>query len=470
MTGFVEEYARLYPEVMRPDRGLGKVLATGEPEIYPRITDEMVVQSAKDERHLALLRRLGLSASILVPLSSRGKVLGALRLLGAGTGRFYGEDDVQLARDLARRAAIAIENARLHRAVLDQQQELQLSHAAAHMGSWSWDVIRQTVLWSDEFKALHGLDPHTQPTLEQAFDMVHEDDRERVRAELNRVIDSAETQFNYEHRSLTADGRIIWLQNRGRVKRDTARKAVRIAGLSIDITESRLAEQALRRSEKLAAAGRLAATVAHEVNNPLEALVNLIYLARGAAGLPDEAAAHLRIADGELRRMTHIVRQTLGFYRESTVPRDVDLGSLVTEVLELYRSRALTRGITLAQQESDSQLIVHANGGEIKQVVANLVSNAIDATSAGGFVNASVARLPNGIEVSVSDTGSGISEASRKHLFEPFFTTKSDVGTGLGLWVSKGIIEKHRGTISVDPAGPVGTVVRFSLPTGKDGA
>lgn len=467
---FIEEFSRLYPEVILPDHGLGKVLATGEPEFYPRITDEMLVQAAKDEQHLAMIRQVAFNSSILVPLVSRGKVLGAIRLLAGGDGRFYGEDDVQLAQDLARRAAVAIENARLHRAVLEQQHELRLSHAAAHMGSWSLDLRDQTAVWSDEFKALHGVEPDVQPTLVQALGMVHEEDRARVQSELDRVIQSEEVQFSYEHRTVTADGRIIWLQNRGRVKRDGNGKALQVSGLSIDITESRLAEQALRRTEKLAAAGRLAATVAHEVNNPLEALVNLIYLAQGADGLPEDAANHLRIADGELRRMAHIVRQTLGFYRESTIAHDVDLGRLVAEVMDLYRSRAMTRGLTLMQEDHEPGLKVCVNGGEIKQVVANLVSNAIDATPAGGRVTASVRRVGHGLEIVVADTGSGISEQSRKHLFEPFFTTKSDVGTGLGLWVSKGIVEKHGGTIAVDPAGAVGTVVRFSLPMDGDSA
>ncbi len=464
MNQFIEEYARQYPEQIQPESGLGKLLRTGETEFFAHITDEMLVQGTRDEQHLAMIRKLGLNSSILVPLISRGKVLGAIRLLAGGDQRFYDEEDVQLAQDLARRAAVAVENARLHRAVLEQQTELRLSHAAAHMGNWSWDLRDQCVVWSEEFKALHGLSPDGNPTIDEAFAMLHEEDRERVSAELQRVIESNEIQFSYDHRTITADGRTIWLQNRGRVKRDAHGKALQISGLSIDITESRLAEQMLRRTEKLAAAGRLAATVAHEVNNPLEALVNLVYLAQAAEGLPEEAADHLRIADGELRRMAHIVRQTLGFYRESTIAQAADLVQLVAEVLDLYRSRAVTRGISLAQDGTEAELIAHINGGEIKQVVANLISNAIDATPPGGSVAATVRRSGDLLEIVVTDTGSGISEESRKHLFEPFFTTKNDVGTGLGLWVSKGIVEKHGGRISVDPVGTVGTVVRFSLP------
>jgi PAS domain S-box-containing protein len=325
MEYLVQEYAGKYPEVIRPEAGLGMVLATGEPEIYERITDEMVVAVARNEEHLKLLRALGLTSSILVPLIARGKVLGALRLLGAGSGRYFTQDDVHLAQDLARRAAVAIENARLHRAVLEHESELRLSHAAAHMGSWSMDLERDRIFWSDEFKALHGLERETAATYEGGSALVHPEDRDRVLAELKAVLSSDEEFLHFEHRVVTGDGRVAWLQNRGRVKRNEHGKAVTIAGIAIDVTESRLAELALRRTEKLAAAGRLAATVAHEVNNPLESLVNLVYLAQRVDGVPEEAKQHLQIADGELSRMAHIVRQTLGFYRESAIAKDVEL-------------------------------------------------------------------------------------------------------------------------------------------------
>jgi signal transduction histidine kinase len=226
-----------------------------------------------------------------------------------------------------------------------------------------------------------------------------------------------------------------------------------------------MAEQALRRVEKLAAAGRLAATVAHEVNNPLEALVNSVYLAQQATDSP-EVAAHLQLADSELRRITHIVRQTLGFYRESTLPQSTGLLQLVSEVLDLYRSRSVSRGLTLrVGGETADEVFVKVIAGEIKQVLANLIANAIDATPRGGIVEVSVLRCEGGVEIVVSDTGSGISEVNRKHLFEPFFTTKADVGTGLGLWVSKGIVEKHGGSIVVDDAGETGTTFRIRLST-----
>jgi len=466
MAGLAEEYGRRYPERIDPEHGLGRVLRTGEPEVVSPITDAMLAAAVPDGEHLRMLRQFRLSCSVVVPLVSRGEVLGAIRLMGTD-GHYFTASDVKLAIDLGRRAAAAIENARLHKALVEQDAELRLSHAAARMGSWSWDVERDKLFWSEEFKALHGLAPETEPDSELSYALVHPEDRERSRREFWETVESDAMVFSSEHRAMTPDGRVLWLQVRGRIRRNAGGKATWIAGLIIDVTETRLAEQALRRAEKLAAAGRLAATVAHEVNNPLEALVNLVYLAQRAEGLPEEAAETLKVAEGELSRMAHIVRQTLGFYRESTLPKATEMRKLAAQVTELYRSRGASRGVALRGPEGmGEEIVATVIAGEMKQVVANLIANAIDATPSGGAVEVRVAREEDAVEIAVSDTGSGISEANRKHLFEPFFTTKADVGTGLGLWVSKGIVEKHGGTITVDDAGGAGTTVRVRVPVG----
>jgi signal transduction histidine kinase len=140
---------------------------------------------------------------------------------------------------------------------------------------------------------------------------------------------------------------------------------------------------------------------------------------------------------------------------------------LVSEALDLYRSRGASRGVALrAPEGSSKEVFVTVIAGEIKQVLANLIANAIDATPRGGTVATFVARCGDCVEITVSDTGSGIAEVNRKRLFEPFFTTKADVGTGLGLWVSKGIVEKHGGTIAIDGVAGAGTTVRVRLPVG----
>lgn len=465
MLDLAREYSQRFPEEIREDRGLGAALRTGEMEVVPVVTDAMLVAVIRDPEQLRIIRELRLTSSILVPLASRGKVLGAIRLLAAGGERHFTADDVQLASDLARRAAAAIENAQLHRAVVKQQNELRLAHSAARIGTWTMDLVKHQVHWSDEFKQLHGLPLETEASFEGGQLLVHPEDRERITREMDQVLHSDADQIHTENRTVTPEGRTLWIQSRGSVHRNERGEAVSIIGVSMDVTEQRLAEDTLRRTEKLAAAGRLAATVAHEVNNPLEALTNLIYLAASVDDLPADAERYLRTAEGELSRMAHIVRQTLGFYRESVNPRAVDVAEVVHEVAELYRSRAEGRGVQLECDCEDATMIL-ANPGEMRQVVANLLSNAIDATQRGGVVRGAVRRVGTQVEITVTDTGSGITEQHLRRLFEPFFTTKEDVGTGLGLWVSKGIVDKHNGSIEVESHtnGTSGTTFTVRLP------
>jgi signal transduction histidine kinase len=222
----------------------------------------------------------------------------------------------------------------------------------------------------------------------------------------------------------------------------------------------------LRRSEKLAAAGRLAATVAHEINNPLEAVTNLIFLGANAKGLPEEAGGYLEQASEELRRVAHIVSQTLGFYRDSSTPRLTDISVLMRDVLYLYNRKLENRGIRLCRSV-DEGVYAMVIAGEIRQVVANLVANAIDAMPSGGVLGAQVYAHPDSVEIAISDTGHGIPPAELESIFEAFYTTKKDTGTGLGLWVSKSIAEKHHGTLTVKSSQQMedhGTVFTMVLP------
>lgn len=221
--------------------------------------------------------------------------------------------------------------------------------------------------------------------------------------------------------------------------------------VNTDVTQVRLQEEALRKSEKLAAVGQLASSIAHEINNPLEAITNLLYLIRQSESM-EEVQHYTALAQGELARVTDITLQTLRFNRQHSKPVQVDLAELLRTVMALYTGRILVRGI-----DADVKLMptprVLSLEGEIRQVVNNLVRNALDAMSSGGRL---LVRLhpqqdwksgAKGVRITVADTGEGISPEIRPHLFEPFQTTKEMTGTGLGLWVSKGIVEKHGGRI-----------------------
>jgi len=220
-----------------------------------------------------------------------------------------------------------------------------------------------------------------------------------------------------------------------------------------DITTQLQAEEALRRNERLAAMGKLAGIVAHEINNPLEAITNTFYLLRDHPSLNEEARYYAQLADQELARVGHITRQTLSFYRESQKAVVVYLTDLLNDVLELQQTN-------LRRSEIDLETIYKTRGeshgfpGELKQALMNLVSNSIQAMPNGGRLRVRVRntfkkeRHLAGLIISITDSGCGISAEASTRLFEPFFTTKETKGTGLGLWISRGIIEKHEGSLT----------------------
>lgn len=259
--------------------------------------------------------------------------------------------------------------------------------------------------------------------------------------------------YETEYRTTFPDGSVHWIGARGRVIIDEAGQPERMLGVAMDITSNKLAEDAVRKSEKLAAAGRLVATIAHETNNPLEAVTNLLYILRANEKWDENARSYIAQAEHELARIAHVTRQTLGFYRDTNSPHVMDLPKIVEEALSLYLPRIQAKNIRLSC-EYDETVKVTGLPGEIRQVVSNLVANAIDALPATGALRIRVhhcRELNNshrhGGRIVIADNGSGIRPDHRKKLFEPFYTTKQDVGTGLGLWVSREIVQKHGGNI-----------------------
>jgi PAS domain S-box-containing protein len=271
-----------------------------------------------------------------------------------------------------------------------------------------------------------------------------------------------------------SDGAMIPIEDSAAPIRDDRERLVGVVLVFRDATFERKSQELLRKSEKLAAAARLSATVAHEINNPLEAVGNLLFLAQGTAGVPAAAADYLRLAEQELDRISHITRQTLGFYRESKVPNEIDVAALVESVLKIYSNKLRTKNISL-ERHFDKCPLIHGLAGELKQVIANLVSNAADAAPENGTIRVGLSCVETSegkmVEVSVQDDGPGIRPEHHEMIFEPFFTTKKDVGTGLGLWVSKEIIDRHGGRIqalSLNGDGLSGALFNVHLPLGVD--
>ena len=249
------------------------------------------------------------------------------------------------------------------------------------------------------------------------------------------------------------------------------------AAFIADLSLQKKSEEMLRRTEKLAVAGRLAASISHEINNPLEAITNCLYLL-ASTELSGEGRHYLELAQKELDRVTQITVQTLRFYRASTRPALTDVHELVTTVLALFESRFRHQRIEVVRELRSNPRIV-AHDGEIRQLVVNLISNAIDAVGEGGCIIVRTAAARDwaldreGIAITVADNGAGMDEATRARLFEPFFSTKGITGTGLGLWISKEIASKHKGRIRVrsrqrSSGNGSGTVFRFFIPAQKE--
>ncbi len=256
----------------------------------------------------------------------------------------------------------------------------------------------------------------------------------------------------------------------------TQPQQVRWVGVIVlDASDRKRNEEALRRTEKLAATGRLAASIAHEINNPLEAITNLLFLLQNFCQLDETATNYVAMAQHEARRIAEITQQTLRFYRQSTLPTRANLGELLDSVLSIYNGRLNTMNIRV-EREYDAALDLFCFAGELRQVFANLVGNALDASSAGGRLVVRARRSHNwkdrarsGVRFTVADTGTGMEPEVRERAFEAFFTTKEVTGTGLGLWVSQEMIVKHHGLVHLRSrtaisGKPGGTVFQIFIP------
>lgn len=275
-----------------------------------------------------------------------------------------------------------------------------------------------------------------------------------------RVLNTVETatavgqKFQVEFRVRWPNGELHWLESRGTPAPDNPRIW---HGVTIDITDRKNAESALVRSEKLAAIGRLSATVAHEINNPLEAVTNLLFLARTDPQLAEETREYLERADQELARLGSIARRTLTFVRPKTSKGPSDVHDVVESVVAMFQPRCSARGAEIRVVQN-GRLTLPVPADDLRQILTNIVSNACDALPhSGGVIEVEVAREANVAAISIRDNGSGISPENAVRVFDPFFTTKEDTGTGIGLWVTRDLVDKNGGRILLEtdhlPAG-----------------
>jgi PAS domain S-box-containing protein len=270
---------------------------------------------------------------------------------------------------------------------------------------------------------------------------------------------------HFETVRLTKDGQRLDVSLTVSPVKNESGKVIGASKILRDISGRKKIEMALLQSEKIAATGRMAATIAHEVNNPLEAVTNLLYLLRpiiaDAAGLE-----YLAMAESEIARVSHIAKQTLGFYKEHSSAKSTQISELLEQAMKVYEPRCAANGITVEKSLSPVRKLV-LRRGEMLQVVSNLIANSMYAMRSGGVLSVSVKDTDEGIGVEVKDTGVGVAATDIPRVFDAFFTTRGSIGTGIGLFVARQFIEGHGGRIeltSTQDEKDHGTVVRIYLP------
>ena len=288
--------------------------------------------------------------------------------------------------------------------------------------------------------------------------------------EILRRLRAGERIEHYETQRLRKDGSRLDVSLTVSPIEDSTGRVIGASKIARDISDRKRAEAALIQSEKLAAIGRMAAAIAHEVNNPLEAVTNLAYLLTTHPSLDDEARGFARMLLDEVGRASQITKQTLTYYRDSNRPEPVDVVEVLDSVLVLHRPAMLKKNIRVHRAYRQQPAIVQGFAGELRQVFANLILNATDALPRDGVLRVKVSGRPcNGgqVRITIADNGCGIPRDGRERMFQPFFTTKAGRGNGLGLWISDGIVRRHGGRIRVHSSttsGRSGSVFTVVLP------
>ncbi|HEV2576727.1 MAG TPA: PAS domain-containing protein [Acidobacteriaceae bacterium] len=415
---------------------------------------EHVAASEAQMEQFAQTGRIGpYEKEYLLKDGSRRWMLFAGRALGDGTIAEY---------------CIDISDRRAAQAALNKSER----YFRALVNATSDVIFRMNADWT-EMSALRGsgfLSDTDSPNRDWLNQYIHPDDQDLVLETIKLAI-AGKKIVELEHRVIQTDGSVGWTFSRAIPLLDADGEITEWFGAATNITARKRAESGLRENEKLAVVGRLASSIAHEINNPLEAIVNLIYLAQRDAS--PEICSYLDQAQLELARVSHIATETLRFNRRTARPSATNISHLVDSVLTLHEGRIRTGQINVHRQYSHHDpILLFAN--ELRQVIANLIGNAIDALAGQPhrelIVRVRQARDPGtgdaGVRLTVADTGIGMPPETLRRLYEPFFTTKEATGTGLGLWVARDIIQKHGGTMRVRSRSgrPSGTVFAIFIP------
>jgi PAS domain S-box-containing protein len=352
---------------------------------------------------------------------------------------------------------------RLHFALESLQSRtdaLMEAQQASNSVAWTLSVPDRTVQWAEGGAEIFGRPFADFANPQAPFDLILPEDRVRNDQMLDHAIVTGQP-ISVEFRVRWPNGELHWLESRGTTSPHNPNLW---RGVAIDITDRKNAELALIRSEKLAAIGRLSATIAHEINNPLEAVTNLIYLAALDQELHPQTRAFLLQADRELGRLASIARHTLTFVRPGASNGPMRVFEIAESVVAIFQPKCHACGNEIRLHcAADPYLAIP--GDDLRQILTNILSNACDAvTGPGGLIEVELLAGDESVCINVRDNGGGISREHLSSIFDPFFTTKDSLGTGIGLWISRELVQKNGGSIRVQVDGlPPGFTTMFSV-------
>ncbi len=334
-------------------------------------------------------------------------------------------------------------------ALQERTKALIQAQQGSNSAAWSFDASTRKTKWYEGGSELFGRSLAEITAMGSPTSMVVEEDRPKIAAAAAQTLKTGEP-FQVEFRVVWPNGEIRWLAATGT---PTLADPSIWLGVTIDITNRKTAELALIRSEKLLVTSRLASSVSHEINNPLEAITNLVYLAKSRA-VDAQTRTYLNDAEREIARIAHITNQSLRFHRQQSAPVEIDVVATLRVLMQFYESRMSDANIALSfEARHVPELLCWSS--EIRQVFGNLIQNGLEAMPKGGSLRVRVRPCKDwqsgaqAVRVTVADTGNGMSMQTRKRMCEPFFTTKDGTNTGLGLWVAAEILERHGGSMKV---------------------
>ncbi|HMA02545.1 MAG TPA: PAS domain-containing protein [Gemmatimonadaceae bacterium] len=491
-----DEFHRRFPATPDDPGSVYAALRTGQVQ-SGEITEAMIEAGIADPDKRSLLLALHLRAYVIAPMLIEGKAVGAITIVSAESGHFFGPSDISRVQELARRTALALERARLFAETVrardaasvsnallrESEAKLVLSMEAGGLGSWEWDIKANRVFWSPQTERMHGLaEGAFSGTLEEVNSFVHPDDRARVDAEIARTLAERRPMYHIQYRFVRTDGAVRWLEGFARLRSDENGEPISLLGVSHDVTEREElleGEQQARRDAEAANAAKaiFLTTMSHELRTPLNAVAGYVdLLEMGVRGPVNEPQRE------DLRRIRRASQHLLSLINDILNYARLEAGSVELHLSDIPIADALggmealiapqlaAKGVAYEYRPCDRSVRVRADREKLDQILLNLVGNAVKFTERGGRITLSCEVSGGAARVSVADTGRGIPRAKLQSIFDPFvqvdrhLTPERQQGVGLGLAISRDLARAMHGDISVQSDAGQGATFVLTLP------